>query len=203
MPPARGGKSPCGESAGVGSSIQTLEQRRPTSCSVMTRSCARRRKQPDFQKCLICRVLLRKARVPVRATVAQTSGLPRLSRQHKLPICRAVVNGSDGTRTRDLRRDRPTFSQAIAEPVLAGDKVRASPVHHEDAPWRCSTAPSTEPKTAWLSHPRPSAWGRTKNPAYRPATEKPWKRGFFYFTVPRRLSEPGPPAERHRSSRRV
>jgi hypothetical protein len=42
----------------------------------------------------------------VWATAAQTSDLPRLSRQHELPICRAVSSGSDGTRTRDLRRDR-------------------------------------------------------------------------------------------------
>jgi hypothetical protein len=32
----------------------------------------------------------------------------RLTRQQKLPICRDFY-GSDGTRTRDLRRDRPVF----------------------------------------------------------------------------------------------
>src|SRR5437867_12244230 len=31
----------------------------------------------------------------------------RLSRQHKEAACRHFSNGSDGTRTRDLRRDRP------------------------------------------------------------------------------------------------
>jgi hypothetical protein len=30
-------------------------------------------------------------------------------RARKSPACSAFVNGSDGTRTRDLRRDRPAF----------------------------------------------------------------------------------------------
>ena len=47
----------------------------------------------------------------VWATVAQAGDLPRLSRQQQFPICRAFESGSDGTRTRDLRRDRPAVAK--------------------------------------------------------------------------------------------
>jgi hypothetical protein len=39
---------------------------------------------------------------------AETDGRLRLSRQHNMAILQEIY-GSDGTRTRDLRRDRPAF----------------------------------------------------------------------------------------------
>jgi hypothetical protein len=43
----------------------------------------------------------------VLAEVASTTPLP--GRSKKLRRYRAFLNGSDGTRTRDLRRDRPAL----------------------------------------------------------------------------------------------
>jgi hypothetical protein len=45
--------------------------------------------------------------LPRLATVSKTE-IYCLSRQHNMPFCTGF-NGSDGTRTRDLRRDRPAF----------------------------------------------------------------------------------------------
>jgi hypothetical protein len=47
--------------------------------------------------------------LPCQATVSKRR-FCRLRRQHNLPICRDFY-GSDGTRTRDLRRDRPSRAQ--------------------------------------------------------------------------------------------
>ena len=41
--------------------------------------------------------------------IGPRSGLTRLCGQHKCPFAGTSRDGSDGTRTRDLRRDRPAF----------------------------------------------------------------------------------------------
>jgi hypothetical protein len=45
--------------------------------------------------------------LPERATISK-AGLDCLGRQQNMPFCTGF-DGSDGTRTRDLRRDRPAF----------------------------------------------------------------------------------------------
>jgi hypothetical protein len=72
--------------------------------------------------------------------------LEETTRDHKMPICRDFY-GSDGTRTRDLRRDRPAFIDFIricgcggSLPVdLAGDFVAS----HRAAWRRVSRSPDS------------------------------------------------------------
>jgi hypothetical protein len=49
---------------------------------------------------------------------------PRLARQHTMPICR-LSYGSDGTRTRDLRRDRPLQRSQRAQQCTRESTVHA------------------------------------------------------------------------------
>jgi hypothetical protein len=57
-----------------------------------------------------------------------------LTRQQKLPICRDFY-GSDGTRTRDLRRDRPAFSSGSAGTRPRGPATaRGSQMRHFRSP---------------------------------------------------------------------